>query len=375
MTNRKSGGTHNKFYSSSTICKINYKNKSGIGAIYKLEFPKGAWRTLFITSNEIFDIYHVNDITELQLEFEDKTIGNLKLTPDWVKWLFKSPQDKLNVTVMEFSITALKVLSTSKYVSLAYALPEKSADVTLFDNAGGVLSGSIVNVIEDLIEFTIEIDSETGIKGAPLLNKDFSVVGIYNGLWNSSNDSAPKTHKATNIKIVLNAFQAYVVEQLGGKTENELWLERMNQMPKNELQLIGSGGFGRVYKFKEKSESETHVAVKIVSGLGSLNDYENQVFALQNEYRLVTELGNHPRIIQFFAIVRDEKNFQIMLIMEYLEGGSLADKLMSQRASAGQFSAEVSRANSGGSEFHSPPRNIPQRHKACEYPLHCRGQS
>ena len=165
------------------------------------------------------------------------------------------------------------------------------------------------------------------------------------------------------------------MEQLGGKTENELWLERMNQMPKNELQLIGSGGFGRVYKFKEKSESETHVAVKIVSGLGSLNDYENQVFALQNEYRLVTELGNHPRIIQFFAIVRDEKNFQIMLIMEYLEGGSLADKLISTEASAGQFSAEVSRANSGGSEFHSPPKNIPQRHKACEYPLHCRGQS
>ena len=54
------------------------------------------------------------------------------------------------------------------------------------------------------------------------------------------------------------------MEQLGGKTENELWLERMNQMQKDELQLIGSGGFGRVYKFKEKSASETHVAVKIV---------------------------------------------------------------------------------------------------------------
>ena len=73
---------------------------------------EGTWRTLFITSYEIFDIYHVNDITELQIEFEDKTIGNLKLTPDWVKWLWKSPQDKLNVTVIEFSTTALKVLST-----------------------------------------------------------------------------------------------------------------------------------------------------------------------------------------------------------------------------------------------------------------------
>ena len=52
--------------------------------------------------------------------------------------------------------------------------------------------------------------------------------------------------------------------------------------------------------------------------------------SLENEYRVVTSLGNHPRIIQFFAIVRDQKNFQIMIVMEYMEGGSLADKLKDQ---------------------------------------------
>ena len=45
----------------------------------------------------------------------------------------------------------------------------------------------------------------------------------------------------------------------------------------------------------------------------------------------MTELGNHPRIIQFFAIVPDERNYQIMLVMEYMEGGSLADKLRDQK--------------------------------------------
>ena len=60
----------NEFQPLSTICKIEYKEKSGIGAIYKYEFPQGTWRTLLITSNEILEISHVNDITELRLEFE-----------------------------------------------------------------------------------------------------------------------------------------------------------------------------------------------------------------------------------------------------------------------------------------------------------------
>ena len=107
----------------STICKIEYKEKSGIGAIYKCEFPPGTWRTLFITSNEILEISHVSKITELRLEFKDSSIGNLYVTPDWVKWLWTSARDELNVTVIEFSTTALKVLSRSKYFPLESAFP------------------------------------------------------------------------------------------------------------------------------------------------------------------------------------------------------------------------------------------------------------
>ena len=71
--------------------------------------------------------------------------------------------------------------------------------------------------------------------------------------------------------------------------------------------------------------------MKVVSGLGNLDDYKSQVDVLQKEYRLVTRLGNYLRIIQFFAIVPDERNCQVMLVMKYMERGSLADKLRDKK--------------------------------------------
>ena len=97
----------------------------------------------------------MNDITNLELEFENNTIGKLYVTPDWVKWLWTSARDKLNVTVIEFSITALKVLSRSKYVPLESAIPKIHAKVSVFDYDGKILSGNIINVTGDVIELNI----------------------------------------------------------------------------------------------------------------------------------------------------------------------------------------------------------------------------
>ena len=65
----------------------------------------------------------MNELSNLSLVFEDNTIGNMFITPDWVKLLFISPADKLNVTVIEFSVTALTILSRMKYERLAPADP------------------------------------------------------------------------------------------------------------------------------------------------------------------------------------------------------------------------------------------------------------
>ena len=78
-----------KFHNSNppfAICQVKYKEQSYNGAIYGCEFPEGTFRTLFITS--FLDISNLNEITGLNLVFEDITIGNHYLTPDWLKWLW-----------------------------------------------------------------------------------------------------------------------------------------------------------------------------------------------------------------------------------------------------------------------------------------------
>ena len=271
----------------------------------------------------------MKEIVNVRLVFKEETIGNVDMTPDWVKWLWTSPRDQLNVTVIEFSPTALKVLSRMKYARLLSATPEKKAKVTLYHYNGGDAGGSIIDIVGDCIQYNIK--SEISL-GSPLLNEDRHVVGIHVGLWDSTTESAQTTCKAINIQSILTAFAKYVQEMLLEKPDNEVWLERINQIPENEFELIGAGGFGQVYKIKMKTESsESSFAVKIVQGLGKLSDYETQVRALEKEYSIVESLKNNTPIVQFFAIVRDVSKVRIMIVMEYLEGGSLADRLKDQK--------------------------------------------
>ena len=315
------------FRPQSTICNVKYKDQSSIrGAIYGYEFPEGTWRTLFITLNQVLlGISEVKEVVGLRLSFTD--MQYVDITPDWVKWLWTSPPDQLNVSVVEFSPTALTVLSRMQYARLIAAIPEKDSKVNLYHHNGEVSSGSIINIIGDLIEYKIE--TEISLLGSPLLNENRDVVGIHAGFWDGygANESVQTTFscKAITVQSILTAFMNYVLKMSNGKTDNELWLKRINLIPANEFHLIGGGGYGQVYKIKMQTEL-TELAVKIVQGVGTLSDYEAQVRALEKEYAIVTSLDSHPRIIQFFCLVRDDKNHRIMIVMEYLEGGSLADR-------------------------------------------------
>ena len=270
----------------------------------------------------------MKEIVGLRLIFKDENVGNVDLTADWVKWLWTSGQ--LNVTVIEFSTTALTVLSRIQYARLISAIPQNNAKVTIFNYNGGVANETIVNVIEDSIQYKHETETEK-LLGSPLINEDWDVVGIHTGSWESTNESATKISKAINIQSILTEFAKYVLKMLNGRTENEMWQERINAIPLIRFQHIGGGGYGQVYKVKLKTELN-ELAVKIVQGVGKLDDYEAQVRALEKEYAIVSRLDNHPRIVQFLAIVCDVTKVRIMIVMEYLERGSLADRLKDQNS-------------------------------------------
>ena len=147
------------------------------------------------------------------------------------------------------------------------------------------------------------------------------MVGIHAG----SLDTKMANEQAINIQSILNEYKQYVLEMLQGRTENELWLERINQIPEKDFHIIGSGGYGRVCKIKFDNES-CELAIKIVTDFGDRN-YNSQKNALEKEYKVVSSLEHHRRIIQFFAFVQDDNESKIMIVMEYLPGGSIADKL------------------------------------------------
>ena len=50
------------FRPQSTICKVIYKENSGTRAISEYEFPEGTWRTLFITCNQVLNVFDVKEV-------------------------------------------------------------------------------------------------------------------------------------------------------------------------------------------------------------------------------------------------------------------------------------------------------------------------
>ena len=310
------------FRPQSSICSVEYKSQHGAGAIYRLEYPNGTWRTLVIISFQIAPFKDTSEVTGLKLAFNEETIGNLYFSPNWIETLWTSSSDELDATVIALSPSAMTIISRTNVARLIVANPKCKETISVFqyiDSKLIISHGSINYINEKYFEYSAV--SNALIPGSPIFNNEYNVIGLH-----SRKGLTPNKWRATRISKILEAFKTELVNQYGGRTENEIWLQRINEIPKElKTNLIGCGGYGKVYMIKEANDNI--YAIKLVEGFGSFDCYKSQVHSLEKEYNIVTSLELHPRIIQFFALVKDDINVRLFIVMEYLESGSLLDKI------------------------------------------------
>ena len=97
------------------------------------------------------------------------------------------------------------------------------------------------------------------------------------------------------------------------------------------LNEIGTGGFSRCYKVKNKTTGVSYACKELQKT--KLSDYEG----LMREVNLMIKL-DHPNIIKLYEVYENEK--YIYLIMELCTGGELFDRIVEKTDQGVQFSEE-----------------------------------
>lgn len=106
---------------------------------------------------------------------------------------------------------------------------------------------------------------------------------------------------------------------------------------KNDFKIesvVGKGSFATVRKGRNR-ETKEKVAVKIISKR-KMND-EDRV-ALQNEIDILMQV-DHPNIVKLFDIYEDEGHY--FLVMEYMKGGELFDRILEEEKFAEQAAKDI----------------------------------
>ena len=99
---------------------------------------------------------------------------------------------------------------------------------------------------------------------------------------------------------------------------------KQNYEINNDTKVLGNGAFGKVFLTNNKHDTNHQVAIKVMNK-SKLKDHLDAIF---EEVTILTKL-DHPNIVKYYETYNDEK--YIYLVMEYIGGGELFDKIASQK--------------------------------------------
>lgn len=89
--------------------------------------------------------------------------------------------------------------------------------------------------------------------------------------------------------------------------------------------IIGRGTFAKVHLAQDKFTNRS-VAIKTICKKGLLEN-DRKLFTMYNEVSILRR-ASHPNIIRLFEVYENE--LYVHLVMEYLEGGELLQRLQSK---------------------------------------------
>lgn len=84
---------------------------------------------------------------------------------------------------------------------------------------------------------------------------------------------------------------------------------------------LGQGGYGKVYLARDRRYKGRHVAIKVLHKMAN-----STIDVFRREVQIMKEL-DHPCIARIFETYEEEGANHVFIVMEYLEGGDLFDRL------------------------------------------------
>src|SRR5262245_58841980 len=94
-----------------------------------------------------------------------------------------------------------------------------------------------------------------------------------------------------------------------------------------KLYRIASGSFGRVFRADDPHTGAV-VAIKVLRRRWSDKPHNIELFEREGKVGLTLQ---HPNIVQILAVNRDPASQEYFIVMEFVEGGSLRDLLISRK--------------------------------------------